>query len=689
MAKEMKRGPGKSYDNKTSRPGIKNKIAYTILPLFIIALTGLLVYSNTLESPFFFDDEAHIEKNPYIRMTRLNFDSLYDAAFKSPLPQRPIANISFALNYYFHGYNRAGYHITNIAIHILAAFFLYLLLKETLSLPLFQNKYQHYKYLAFAAALIWLLHPMHTQAVTYIVQRMTSLAALFYILSLFLYVKGRTAYRNHRRSWPWFIGCAVSGILSFGCKEITATLPFFILLYEWFFFQDLRFDWLKKNILFIIAAFVILLILSALYLGAEPAEKMAGEHERWGFTTGQRVITQGRVILFYISLILYPHPNRLNLDHDFTVSTGLLNPPQTLLSIMIILCLILFAILRARKNRLISFCILWFFGNLAIESSVIGIELVYEHRLYLPSMFAIFTIALLLWHLAKLPLLKAIVFIVAVFGLSFAAYQRNKVWQNELSLWSDCAAKSPNKPRSNYNLAYALYMNKDYEQAAKYYNNTIRLDPNRFDAYEGLGFVYLSEGNTEQAINYGNKALELNPRAKRANYVIGQAYYRQGLMDKAISYYLQGLQNDPALFEIYNNLGMAYYKSGKTDEAVQNWNKGLQFNPDRLEILNNLAWLKATAPDDKYRNASESINLAEKANRIADYKEPDFLDTLAAAYAESGQFQNAAVTAQKAMKIAHEKGNTKLAEEINKRLKLYQTQKPYREQQQKKEIGTK
>ncbi len=637
-------------DNKPKNvPDAQRPVKYryktlsSALPIIAIAAIGLLAYSNTLNCPFLFDDQVHITDNPHIRLTELTLHGLADAALKSPLPERPVANISFALNYFFHRYNIVGYHLTNIAIHILSAIFLFLLLKNTLALPPLRDRFHHSQYLAFAAALLWLLHPIQTQAVTYIVQRMTSMAAMFYIMSMYFYVKGRLAFQIKKRSWHWFLACAFSGILSFGCKEITATLPFFILLYEWFFFQNLKASWLKKRFLFIFAAFALVLLLSLVYFSVEPARKMATEHPRWHLTPFQRQLTEFRVVVFYISLLGYPNPARLNLDHDFAISTSLFNPPQTPIYIIIVFALILSAILSAKRDRLLSFCILFFFGNLLIESSFIGIELIYEHRLYLPSMFAAIAFAALLWKLLRPNLLKAAVFTILALLLLSSTYQRNKVWADEITIWSDCVAKSPNRPRSNYNLANAFYDKANYQQAINYYNKTLLLDPNRFDAYEGLSLAYLSEKKLQQANDYADKAIALNPKTARACYVKGLALYRQNQSDKAFLY----------------------------------WTKAIQSNLDSPELLNNLAWLMATSPDKKILNPPESLRLAEKANKITDYKQPDFLDTLAAAYAADNQFDLAVQTAQKAIELAQARGNNKLAETIKSRLNLYKMRQPF------------
>jgi hypothetical protein len=168
-------------------------------------------------------------------LSRLTLGEIIEAGFGSGSSNRPVAKISFALNYYFHQYDVGGYHVVNILIHIIAGILLYFFVRATLNLPTLRSTYETYRWLPFLTALIWIVHPLHTQSVTYIVQRMNSMAALFYILSLFLYIKARTA-KEKRKRWSLFSVCILSGLLALGSKENAATLPFFIVLYEWYFF---------------------------------------------------------------------------------------------------------------------------------------------------------------------------------------------------------------------------------------------------------------------------------------------------------------------------------------------------------------------------------------------------------------------------------------------------------------------
>ena len=186
--------------------------------LFILFLAGLvfLVYSSNLDGPFIFDD-SRIQNNPHLHITDLSLQNLIKAGFESSPKTRPVAYISFALNYYFHAFQTRGYHLVNICIHALAATLLFLLIRTTLSLEPLRAKYAAHTWLPYAAALIWAVHPLQTQSVTYIIQRMSSLSAMFYIMSVYLYARGRLAITGGTK-WLSFSAAVLAGILALGSK---------------------------------------------------------------------------------------------------------------------------------------------------------------------------------------------------------------------------------------------------------------------------------------------------------------------------------------------------------------------------------------------------------------------------------------------------------------------------------------
>ncbi|MFC1839549.1 tetratricopeptide repeat protein [Thermodesulfobacteriota bacterium] len=534
---------------------------YHLIALLAICLFSIIVYSNIIRAPFFFDDQPNITRNHYLRINKIDFQQLFDAGFKSIQTNRPVANISLALNYYFGHYNTTGYHIVNIIIHsingILVYFLSLLLLKQVSNLPnqaVSGSFDRSIPLMSLFSALIFIGHPVQIQSVTYIVQRMTSMAVMFFLLSLLLYINGRLV-RIKWKQWAMFCGCFSSGVLALGSKEIAATLPLIILLYEWYFLHDLRFEWLKQNIKFFLGLLVISGLVVFIYLGENPLDKVLASYVHRDFTMSERVLTQFRVVLFYISLLFWPHPSRLNILHHVTTSSSLIEPITTLFSILAIVALIGAALHIARKHRLISFCILWFFLNLIIESSVIGLEMIFEHRLYLPMFgFSLLAAYFLFNFLSMRRLWIILISTVIILSMSTATYVRNSVWKSKITLWKDCVKKSPQLFRPHYNLGLAL--NK--------------------------------QGLIHDVIEHYEEALRIKPNHEKAHNNLGNALKELGLIDGAVEHYEEALRLKPDYMEAHNNLGVALIASGNIDGAIEQYRKALQINPKHVTAKNNL-----------------------------------------------------------------------------------------------------
>jgi tetratricopeptide (TPR) repeat protein len=347
---------------------------------------------------------------------------------------------------------------------------------------------------------------MAAQSVAYIVQRMNSLAVMFYMLSLLSYVYGRIATDNRRRTL-WFLASIVSGLLSLGSKEIAVTLPFFIVLYEWYFFQDLKLSFLKRwpllvCVILVVTAFVILL--------PSAGDFFAG-YDRRPFTLGERVLTQFRVVVFYISLLLFPHPSRLTVNHDFPLSHGLFDPVTTLLSITFVIGLLMLATYTAKKERLISFCILWYLGQLVIESSIIPLELVFEHRTYLPSIGLFLLLVAQFYRYTPKGNLQLLPLGIMVIVFSFWSHERSAVWADSIAFWTDTVNKTPQVARLYNNLGVAHEERGDLDEALVNYTRAFSLDGGLYRAMNNIGLIHLEKKNFEEALRAFNESKEINP----------------------------------------------------------------------------------------------------------------------------------------------------------------------------------
>jgi Flp pilus assembly protein TadD len=563
------------------RPHAKGKYSSAIMAGFILLFFAGLVfclYSNSLESPFIFDDVQKIAENAHIRITQFSAKEIVASGLKSS-KTRFLPFISLAVNYYFHQYDPFGYHIVNVCIHILTGFFLYLFLSATLKISPRQTLQDHADSIAFVAALIWLIHPVQTQSVTYIIQRMNSLASMFFILSIWCYVKARV--EGGRRKWLWYAGSAVVWLLSLGCKQNAVTLPFFVFLYEWFFFQGLDKKWLRRSLPFVLGIVVLLVFIALVYTDFQPLEKIKHirDYSENQFTMAQRALTQPRVVMHYISLLIFGHPSRLNLDYDFALSYSLINPFTTLLSLAAIVGLLILGVYMAKKEPLIAFGIFWFFGNLVIESSVIPLALVFEHRLYLPSML-VFLVPVVLGHrYIKLIWLRAGLLCLAVVVLCVWTYQRNRVWESDLSMWTDVVNKAPGKARPHLNLGLALADRDRMDEAIQHYRKSLGINPNYAEAHNNLGIVLAKQEHTEEAIGHYRKALQIKADYTDAHNNLAAALSEQGHTEEAIKHYRYAQQLDPYNEKAQNNLGLEFFRQGRINEAIQYYRKALQINP--------------------------------------------------------------------------------------------------------------
>ena len=578
--------------------------------LILCILTGI-VYSNTLNAPFIFDDNGHIKNNPAIRVTKLSVPELFKAGFKSPQPRRPLANISFAANYYFGEYEVIGYHLVNISIHMINSILFYFLSLVTLkrisqkSVPP-EFRTSEIRMISLLSALIFAAHPVQTQSVTYIVQRVTSLATLFYLVSFLLYIEGRllqeqrtdrtaggseSASRFPRQSpYLWFTGSGLAWLMAMCSKQTAVSLPFFLYLYEWYFFQNLSREWFKRSLKVIAGIFVAVGLISLVYLGPEPLQKITSinDYQNSEFTYAERVLTQPRVVIYYLSLIFYPHPSRLNLDYDYSLSRSLLTPATTLLSIGAIVALLAVAFILRRKERLFSFCIFWFFGNLALESSVIPIAVIFEHRVYLPSMFVILLAVALIYRYVRLAALKIIIFVTLIGILSVWTYERNSVWRNEVTIWQDCVSKSPNKARPHNNLGSVLKEKGRLEDAIEHFYEALALKPDYAEAHCNLGIALAEQNNEENAIDHFRKALVIDPDYTEAHSNLGVALNEVGNTEEAVVHLSEALRIDPSHPVAHYNLGSILNQQGNFKEAVRHFNAALTVRPDYAKAHNGM-----------------------------------------------------------------------------------------------------
>lgn len=512
-------------------------IAFTLLGLLVFA-----VYGNTLKASWQLDDQPNIIMCENAHVTQLNIQSLWESVHYKGKINRPIARLSLALNYYAGGLNVTGYHLVNISIHLITSIFLFLTILLIFQTPNLANRYAGSEYfIALLAAVFWAINPVQIQAVTYIVQRMASMAAMFTIISIFFYLKARLTPGRQKKIYL-LMGCAVAFLLGLGSKENAAMLPISFLLIELVFFQNFESLKAKKKILITTTiALLVVFFAGFVFLKFNRGDLFWFlDYGRRYFSLPERILTEPRIIIFYLSLLFYPVPTRLSLEHIPQLSTSLFTPWTTIAAILLILFLIGIAFYYLRKLPLLSFAILFFFLNHLIESTILPLELVFEHRNYLPSLFLFLPVAVgLKWLLDKYQDKNHFMYyflagfvVLLIIGLGTGTYIRNMAWKTEKMLMEDTIKKAPRSGRAYHNLAYGYYEKiGNYSKAIELYKKSNTLPHHSRDAAPSslfnLGSIYFDKKKFQKTAEFWERALKTYSDHEKIRYRLAQLYAKQ------------------------------------------------------------------------------------------------------------------------------------------------------------------
>jgi len=605
----------------------------------ILGLLAILLYGHTLEAPFYLDDVINIRDN-LRTINAFSADELIQSAFGSYARYRPLANLSFALNYYFHGLQPSGYHAVNMVIHMLNGILLYLLIFKTITLPSLDDQCRHPIVVAALGSLLWSANPVQTEAVTYVVQRMTSMAALFFLCSFLFYLYGRLHPKKGIRV-GLFVCSALAWVLSMASKQIALTLPVLLFLYEWLFFQGMNRDWLKRYAIYLAAVLAVALAAVYLIYGYSPTRFVSSISQPRPYTAMERFLTQGRVIFLYLGLLVYPHPARLNLNHDIPVSHGLFDPVTTLLCFVGLAVLFLVALFLLKKDRLTGFCLFWFLANVAIEALAANIEIVFEHRCYLPSMLFFLPFV---WLISRSitrskTAFCALAAIVIVFG--YWTYQRNALWKNPVAFAEDGARKSPDHYRVHANLGLAYLNAKAHDKSLAAFKRALALNPPYpTEIHMNIGVLYLEKEHYGLAGQHLKKALALNPENFMALNHLGTLSLRQGDHVLALKHYQQAIKMSPGHAPSHYNIGIFYMETQDFPSAARAFERAINLRPmwSQAHSALGLAMARQSCYD-------VAVGAFVRARQLDPYNQ-EALFNLANTYRLTGQHERAAVTYQ-------------------------------------------
>ncbi len=578
------------------------------IPAYLLtALLILLAYSNSFRAGWHFDDADHITGNPAIQIKDLTRGSILSAVYAAPRVDetsppsmyRPLATITFALNWYFGQEDVFGYHLVNIIIHLLAAC---LLLKSICLLyrtPRLEScadgREQH---VALLAAALWAVNPLQTQAVTYIVQRMASMSAMFFMLALVLYLKGRLSDKLKFQLLN-FSGVVAAFIWALASKENAIVFPAALLLVEITFFgpNTLSGSFKKKVVAGGIAAAASGLIGLLLLTKGDPLSLFEGYAGR-PYTLAERLMTQPRVLLFHLSQLIFPSPGRLSIQHDITHSLSLTDPWTTLPCIGMVLFMIGFSLYSIRRHPLLSFAVLFFFLGHVVESSILPLELVFEHRNYLPSMFLFLPLSAAILRAetylrARRPdMVRAFRFLVALLVAAFCigTYTRNTAWADEFALWQDALSKAKRFDRPYINLAGAYEQRGDFNEALNLYGQALGKYSERKTDYQlvvltNVGKIFFDRGDYSKAVELWSYAVNHVRDHALLRKNLALAHARLNEWDRAVTELDLALVQSPHQPEIHFLRASYLIELRRYDDAIALLNRVLFFGYEPQKTL--------------------------------------------------------------------------------------------------------
>jgi tetratricopeptide (TPR) repeat protein len=508
----------------------------------VLLAAVFLAYGNTFDATWHLDDGLHILDNPAIQVEKLDAESLREVIRPtrnftgSKDVFRPLPAITFALNWSVGRRDPAGYHLVNVTLHFLTAFFLFLAIRAVYRTPRLSNATAYQKrWVPLLGALLWSVSPVHTQAVTYIVQRMTVMAAMFTVIGILFYLRGRSA-SSRLGSLSSFVLCAAAFLCAVASKENAVTLPLLLLIMELAFFPDtlggLRRSLSRRPP---VTAIVVPLAAAGVFAAANLTILPSISGRETAVTPLESLLTTPAALIFYVSLLLFPVTSRLSIEHDFPVAASLFDPWTTLPATLCVLLIAAAALAGIKRRPLIAFSILFFILNHLIEASTLTIELIGEHRNYLPSLFLFAPLAALALNALKrldtqvpVRILAGLSLLLIPASMVAGTYSRNLVWKTEKSLWEDAMVKAPARARPPQILATAHYMPEgDYDRALALLKKSLSLravipEYSESRAYMNMGKAYLMKKEYQHAVEATRKALTLFPPD-------GDGYYQMAL----------------------------------------------------------------------------------------------------------------------------------------------------------------
>ena len=640
----------------TPRPPQSSSHWQVLLATAIIIAAALLVYANSFSGPFIFDGVGAIAENPNIRQLWPIWD-VFDAQPGQTVAGRPVLSFSLAVNYQISTLNVWSYHLLNLTIHILTGLLLFGIVRRTLLSEGLQERFgQASTSLALICSLVWLVHPLQTGSVTYIVQRAESMMGMFYLLSLYCAIRGFSSPNSRR----WYAAAITACALGVGTKEVAATIPLMILLYDRIFVTRSFKETLARRWGFYVGLGCTWVLVGALAWFAPRGGSVGFDDPN--LTSWVYAMTQCKIIVsHYLKLIFWPVG--LTLDYGWPIAK---NFTEIAPYAVVLGGLLAGTVLAIWRRPRLGFLGIWFFVILAPSSSFLPIltEIAAEHRMYLPLAAVVVAVVLGIYSLGKHLLARSVNLgqqrgklaarlgyglaglVVVLLGLGSA--DRNDAYQSKSSIWGDAVSKQSENWRAwngqgiahdklgEYDQAIsafgkAIELNPEYAKAydrrGKAYSSkgeyklaiddfteAIRLAPGFVDAYKKRATAWMSQGDYGRAILNFGEVIELNPQESWAFKERGLAYFSIRAYEGAIRDFSKAIELDPKDSWAFSKRGLAYFSKRDYEDAIRDLNKAIELNPSEAGAYSNrgAAYLSKGSHGEAIRDFSRSIELNPK-----------------------------------------------------------------------------
>ncbi len=601
---EVAAAPAVTRPQPTTRPAVwpASLPLATYGPPLLIVLVGCVLYANSFAVPFLFDDQIEILNNPKIN------------ELESPLfyltQSRGIVLLSLALNHWWSGLQIRSFHQLNLLVHLINGLLIYALVLTTLRLPFFSGRYaQRARTLALLVSLVFIAHPLETMAVTYIIQRAESIASMFYLASLLLYLRGVTAV-DQRRHWLAYAGAVAAGLLGILTKEIVVTLPFMVLLYHFCFLSGgrqgpARRQWVIYALTLAVVGYA--LVLSWRYLiPATPLpsllprpsfEILTAGFVLEGVTAWQYFLTQFAVILTYLRLFFVPTHLVFDYGWPFVDSPW---RADVIIPFLVLVAIVVAGVAAFRRYRLATFCIGWFFIILAPSSSLIPLKDAYfEHRMYL----AIVGLAWLVvvggadalqwaasrWQLSRVTLWRggAVAAAAWIAVLGWQTIARNAVYADPLALATDSATKAPDNWRALYDLGNELRKRNREEEAIAVFKKSVEKDPKQGPPRIHLGIMYLQRGMLKDAeiVLWPATSAQETSVVAAAQRTLGFVFEGEGQWGRSRTAFEIAAELMPDWAMVRKHLARMNVKTKRWLEATKSYEEAMRLNKDMANSL--------------------------------------------------------------------------------------------------------